>query len=296
MSLFKSKTSLLLSLFLYSLILTAGLLYFRFPAEKFKAYCEINLSKLMPGTECSIDRIHYSFPISLAADNIKISSKKAKKQELFTIDEALISPDFSAISSQLQVKLKAFNGIHSFSLVPDPEKNEFTLKDIQVHNLDPSRIPFLGEATNRKIVGTVDGSGQYHGNWKNGKYSGDGKGQITLQKGSFSLLLPILTLNSIDLKKFTTDFVFQKNNFQCTKGNFNGKELKGTFSGNLNLTSTLKAATLSFTGELEPLPPLLKKSTHAKKMLVLLKRQRKRGTVPFLLKGTVQKPSFKFES
>ncbi|HIQ37459.1 MAG TPA: type II secretion system protein GspN [Desulfocapsa sulfexigens] len=296
MSLFKSKTSFLLSLFLYTLILTGLLLYFRFPAEKFKTYCEVNLSKLMPGTECSIDRIHYSFPCSLAAETIRISSNKLNKQELFTIEQALISPDISALTSQLQVKLSAFAGIHTFSLMLGPEEKEFTLKDIQINNLDPSRIPFLGQATKRKIVGNVDGSGHYHGIWKNGKYSADGAGQITLQKGSFSLLLPIFSLNSIDLKKLTSNFVLKENTLECSNGTFYGQELKGSFSGSLSLKSTLKAATLSFKGALEPLPPLLKKNTHAKKMLLLLKKQSKRGTVPFLLKGTVQKPSFKFES
>ena len=194
MSLFKGKTSFLLSLFLYTLVLIAVLLYFRFPAETFKTYCEINLSKLMPGTECSIDRIHYRFPYSLVAKTITISSNKQGKQELFTIERARISPDISALTSQLQVEINAFAGAHTFTLVLGPDKNEFTLEDIQLHGLDPSRIPFLGEATKRKISGTVDGNGQYHGIWENGKYSATGKGRITLQNGSFSLLLPILSL------------------------------------------------------------------------------------------------------
>ncbi len=296
MSLFKSKTSFLLSLILYTFILTAALLYFRFPAEKFKGYCETNLSKLIPGTECSIGSISYSFPWSLAAGAIKISSNKGKKQELFTIDQALISPDISALTSQFEVKLNAFAGVHNFSLILGPDENEFTLKNIQIKDLDPSSVSFLGQATKRKITGTVKGHGQYHGMWKNGKYSADGEGHITLMKGNFSLLLPILSLNSIDLKKFSTDFTFQKNNFQCSNGSFHGNEFKGEFSGDLKLQSTFKTATLSFKGDLEPLPPLLKKSKHARKMIILLKKQRNRGTVPFLLKGTVQKPSFKFES
>lgn len=296
MSLFKMKTSFFLSLLLYTFVLTAALLYFRFPAEKFKLFCESNLSQLLPGTECSIKRIHYSFPFQLAAETITFSSNTSGKEELFTIDQAYISPNISAPTSEFQVKLSAFAGIHSFSLVLGPDEKEFTLQDIQLKNLDPSLIPFLGRATKREINGTVEGSGRYHGVWENEKYSGDGEGQISLEKGNFSLLLPILSLNSIDLKKFTTKFDFQNNSLQCSEGKFHGKEFKGNFTGTLGLRSTFKAATLSFKGDLEPLPPLLKKSRHAQNMVTLLKKQRKRGTVPFLLKGTVQKPSFKFES
>ena len=296
MSLINSKKTLLLSLFLYALVLGTVLLYFRFPAEQLDTYCERNLSKLMPDTEFSIDTIHYSFPFSLAIDTIKASRDTAEKQELFTIDRALISPVVSALTSQFQVKLDAFSGTHSFSLILGPEEKDFTLKEIKLSNLNPSHIPFLEQATNRKITGSVEGTGEYHGTWKNGKYTTEGKGQLTLQKGNFGLLLPIFSLSSIDLKKFSTDFVFADSRLQCSNGHFHGKELKGSFSGNILLKSALKDATISFTGELEPLPPLLKKSTHAKKMVILLKKQRKRGTVPFLLKGTVQKPRFTFET
>ncbi len=294
MSFFKSKSSFLFVLFLYTFLLSAVLLYFRFPAEKVKLYCEVHMEQLLAGTDCSIEKIRYSFPFSIALDNVGFRSKLASKQELFSLDHVFISPDISEPTSRFETKIDAFGGKHSFTLIVDKTGKKFTIKDLLVKDLDPTRIPFLSSASGREITGTVAGSGDYHGAWKNGKYEAAGKGNITLADGRFGLLLPILSLNSIDLKKFTTELELKDKKLQCNNGKFNGKELKGTFSGTLGLGSTLKAATLSFNGEIEALPELLKKSQHAQRMITQMKKQQKRTTLPFYLQGIVQKPSFLF--
>ncbi len=281
-------------LFVYTVLLSAVLLYFRFPAEKVKLYCEANLEQLLPGTDCSIERFRFGFPFSFVADNVRFSSNLAVKQELFTIDHVSVSPDISAPKSRFETKIDAFGGEHRFSLIVDKKDKEFTIKDILIKDLDPTRIPFLSNATGRAITGTVSGSGDYHGAWEKGNYEAAGKGSIALANGNFGLLLPILSLKSIDLKEFTTELELKNKKLQCKNGKFIGKELKGKFSGTLGLRSTLKAATLSFTGELEALPELLKKSKHAQRMISQMKRQQKRTSFPFHLQGIVQKPSFLF--
>lgn len=294
MSFFKSKSSFLFVLFLYTFLLSAVLLYFRFPAEKVKLYCEVHMEQLLAGTDCSIEGFRYSFPFSFVLDNVRFSSNLATKQELFSIDHIFISPDISEPTSRFETKIDAFGGKHSFTLIVDKIDKKFTIKDILVRDLDPGRIPFLSRATGREITGTVAGSGDYHGAWKKGTYEADGKGSITLANGRFGLLLPILSLNSVDLKEFTTELELKDKKLQCDNGKFNGKELKGTFSGTLGLGSTLKAATLSFKGEIEALPELLKQSQHAQRMITQMKKQQKRTALPFYLQGSVQKPSFLF--
>ena len=256
--------------------------------------CESRIEQLLDGTDCSIERFRYSFPFSFVADNVRFSNKLGIKQEFFTFDHVVVSPDISAPKSRFKIKIDAFGGEHSFSMIVDNSDKKFTINDINIKDLDPARIPFLSSATGREITGTVSGSGGYHGGWKDGKYEADGKGNITLAKGSFGLLLPILSLNSIDLIEFTTELEFKNKKLRCKNGKFNGKELKGKFSGTLGLRSTLKTATLSFNGEIEALPELLKNSKHAQRMITQMKKQQKRTAFPFNLQGIVQKPSFLF--
>jgi type II secretion system protein N len=127
-----------------------------------------------------------------------------------------------------------------------------------------------------------------------GKLVTDGKGRFTLKQGRFPLLEPILALDSIDLKKFSVELDLKNNILECQKGKFHGRELDGNFSGTVTLQSGLQNARLSFAGEIEPLPDLLKENKEAQEMVIQLQKKRKRGTLPFVLKGTVQKPSFTF--
>ena len=49
---------------LYAVLLTAVLLYVRFPAEKFKQYCVGQIENLVPESTCTIKHIGYRFPLS----------------------------------------------------------------------------------------------------------------------------------------------------------------------------------------------------------------------------------------
>lgn len=296
MQLFKSKFLFLSTLFFYGLLLTVVMLYFRFPAERVRLFCETELEQLLKGSDCSISGIRYSFPFAVMAKTIRFNDLKQKEEELFTITNVRISPQLAAPTSRFGVQVDAFGGSHGCTLEIDRGEKEFRLQDIRVKDINPATIPFLQRASGREITGTVSGEGMFHGKWEKGRYVTDGKGTLSLEKGTFALLLPILSLERIDLREFKTELLFQDHVLQCRNGIFHGDELRGEFSGTMGLQSGLKRARLSFIGELEPLPPLLQKNKHAQDMVIQLLKQQKHGTVPFILQGTVQKPSFRFES
>ncbi len=296
MKLFEHKIVLLLALFYYGLFCAVVMLYFRFPTEQLQLFCETKLEQVVTGSDCKISGIGYGFPFSIKANTIRFSDSKTKKQELFTLTDVRITPTLTAMTSRFGLELDAFGGTHNGTLELNRDTKEFTLQDIEVRDLDPAMIPFLKQASKREITGTVTGTGSFQGKWENGKYVTEGKGKLSLEQGSFALLLPVLSLNSIDLRKFETDIEFRDSTLQCLNGIFNGNELKGAFSGSLELHAGLKRATLSFIGELEPLPPLLQQGKQVQNMVMQLLKKQQHGTVPFVLKGTVQKPSFTFET
>ena len=281
---------------LYTLLLTVALLYFRFPTEELRLFCQTKLEQLLPGTHCSVGNLSYRFPLSMNMKQIEFKSRQGKKQPLCSIDQVTINPQFSSFKSRFHIDITAWNGEHSFSLLLKQAEQQFTLEEIQLHNLDLARVPFLQDTFGREITGSLSGNGTYHGAWDKKGYSADGQGSIAIDRGSFSLLLPIFSLQKIDLKELTADLILQKNHLQVNKGNFHGQELKGEFSGDLTLQSPLKRSGFSFKGELEPLPPLLKKSKYAQDMVIQLKKQHANATLPFLLQGSVESPKFKFDS
>ncbi len=293
---FKNRIMLFCSLLTYTMLLTAVLLYFRFPAEEFKLFCQTKAEQLLPGTHCTVDNIHYSFPLSVTIQQIDFNDTLGKKQLLCSVDQATITPQLSSMKSHFHVDFTAWKGEHSFSLLLKQKEQQFTMENIHLHTLDLADVPFLQQTFGREITGILSGNGTYHGTWNKKGYQAEGQGSMVIDRGSFGLLLPIFSLQKIDLKKLSADLVFQKNRLQLQKGSFHGEELKGEFAGNLALQSPLKRSEFSFKGKLEPLPPLLKKSKYAQDMVIQLKKQHTRATLPFLLQGSVESPKFKFDS
>lgn len=294
MNFLRNRLVLSCSLILYTLLLTAALLYFRFPAEKLKLSCQLRLEQLLSVNHCTIGQLSYHFPFSMVANEIQFSSRTGEGGQLVTVDQAILTPALTSPKSRFLVTLNACGGKHDFALILNRTENEFTLKDIRLRDLDLAQLPFLRQATAREITGSLEGSGTYHGIRKNGKYETDGQGTITLSKGSFGLLYPILSLKNIDLQSFQADISLQGDDLKFSNGTFSGQELKGDFSGILGLKTGLATSSLAFQGKLDPLPPLLKKSKHAKNMVNQLKKQRNQTGLPFRLNGVVQKPSFRF--
>jgi len=293
---FKNRPWLFISLILYTLLLTSALLYFRFPAEQFKLFCQTKVEQLFPNTTCSISSLHFKYPFSFEAEDININEEQKKKEPIANINLITITPKLPDPTSSFHVDLIAYGGEHEFSLLLNQEDQDFNMKSIELKNLDLSTIPFLHKTFKRKITGSLTGKGSYQGTWKNNEYSAKGQGNITIENGSFSLLLPILSLKEIDLKNYKADLTLHNKTLQFDKGVFQGKELNGSFSGNIAFQSPLAYSKLLFKGDLSPLPPLLKKSRYAKNMVKQLKKRHNRTTLPFLLQGNVEKPRFKFDS
>jgi len=227
---------------------------------------------------------------------MQFNSRQNKDQHLATIDQALIHPDLSSPKSHFLLDIAACDGAHSFSLVIDPEKETFSMEDIQVANLDLAKVPFLQQTFGRKITGSLSGSGSYQGAWNTEEYPASGQGSMIITEGSFSLLFPVFSLKEINLSKMTTELVLEKNILQMNKGSFHGKELKGDFSGDMELQSPLKQSELIFEGRLEPLPPLLKTSKYARNMIMKLKKQQTQATFSFFLLGSLESPTFDIDS
>ena len=293
---FRNRPLLFCSLILYTLLLTAALLYLRFPTEDVKLFCQGKLAQLLPETQCSIANFRYKFPFGLEVKTINFTDKQKKPQTLFTVGQALISTNLSAPLSQFHVAFSAYGGTHDFTILINRSEQTVTLENIHLVHLNLAEIPILGKASKREITGSLSGNATFRSSWNVDKPMRSGRGNMKIDKGSFGLLFPILSLKKIDLEELRTDFTFQKDRIQVSKGYFQGKELKGEFGGDLALRTPFELSALAFNGTLEPLPALQKKSKYAQNMVIQLEKLHNRTTLPFLLQGSVQRPRFKFDT
>ncbi|MEK6201221.1 MAG: type II secretion system protein GspN [Desulfobulbaceae bacterium] len=281
--------------FIYALFIITLFLYLRFPTQEFKTFCTDLISQHLPGYENSIESLHYRFPLTLVVRNLQLQARSNTAQETFAMQQINITPDLAAPGTNFSLAITAYGGTHRILLELDRADLTFTMPKIEIEALDLTNLSRLKTQTGRTITGLFTDQGSYAGQIGQDISLGVGEGSAQLTGGTFELLETILSLNSIDLKKGEALFKLQDQKLLLSNGKFNGKEMTGTFSGQISsLNSKVAAMQLEMTGALTPLPALTEKSGQAQPLLRQL--QQKQAGLPFKLKGTISKPVFLFDS
>ncbi|MCX5869101.1 MAG: type II secretion system protein GspN [Deltaproteobacteria bacterium] len=280
---------------IYALLLVAILLYLRFPAQKFKIFCTQVISQHLSGYECSIESLRYQFPLTLVASNLRLQSNNQAAKEVIEIQKAILTPSLSGRGKTFSISITAYGGTHQATLAFDRAHNTFTLSKIEINGLDLAKLSWLQAQTGRAITGLLTAQGSYSGQSGQDISKGTGQGAASIKNGTFELLEPILSLKNIDVASGEALIKLQEQKMLLTKGKFSGKDLEGTFSGQINsLGVSLAVMQLDLKGALAPLPALVKKSGQAQPLLQQL--QKNHATLPFQLQGTIGKPVFRFDS
>lgn len=282
---------------IYGLLLVTLFLYLLFPAQKFKTFCTDLMTRHLPAYDNTIESLHYRFPLTLVASNIRLQSKDKAVKELFTMEQVTITPILTvpAPGRNFSIAITAYGGTHQIALSLDRAHSTFTLPKIEINALDLTKLSWLQTQTGRIITGLFTAQGSYAGQIGQDISRGRGEGSAQIKNGTFELLEPILSLNNIDIEKGEALFKLQEQKISLSKGTFTGKELKGTFAGQISaLRSPVAAMQLDLKGALTPLPSLVKKSGQAQPLLLQL--QQNHAALPFHLQGTINKPVFLFDS
>ena len=151
----------MLAYLLYALMLIGVLLYVRFPAEKFKAFCENRLGLLLAAGVCSINAIDYNFPLTLNFDGIRLSREGNSRQEGFFIDSLSLVVNPANLGKTAFLSATFYGGKFSARLETD-----FTGKTIRMQGITLTSLR-LGDlvkgplAVDRKIEGMAAFEGDY---------------------------------------------------------------------------------------------------------------------------------------
>jgi len=280
---------------IYAMLLVAILLYLRFPAQKFKTFCSQVISQHFSGYENSIESLRYQFPLTLVVSNLHLQANNQAAIDVIDIPKVTLTPSLSGSGKTFSLSITAYGGTHQATLTLDRTHNTFTLPEIEINGLDLAKLPWLPIQTGRTITGLLTAEGSYSGQSGQDISKGTGQGTVYIKNGTFELLETILSLKNIDLASGEALIKLHEQKMLLTKGKFSGKELEGTFSGQINsLGISLAAMQLNLKGALAPLPALVKKSGQAQPLFQQL--QKNHGVLPFQLQGTIGKPVFRFDS
>ena len=279
----------------YGLILTAALLYLRFPAEKFKTLSADFVEKLIPGTECVIEDMQFHFPFTFVINDLHLKITDQPEGPTFTVKSTKIRPSLQELGKEFQISTELFDKEQDWTLKLTGDNGEFTVSNLDIKKLDLFSLSYLQEKMGRRITGIVDLSAEYSGILGQ-PHARMVRGSAKIQNGSLELIYPILFLEKIDLEKAELRFFLTGNKVEISAGKFSGRKLEGTFSGSTNLIFPIFDSNLNLRGNITPMPALSEDDDLAGAMVDKLLETHKLPFIPFRAYGTMAEPKFNFGS
>lgn len=275
----------------YGLLLTFALLYIRFPTAEFKAYCEQQIENTFKVNKCDIEKVSYAFPISIVFAQINLMNATDNIKTKLVIEQLSIRPTIHFWRS-FKIFGKAYSGSLKSVFKLNWTENSYKFTDTTATNLNVGELLKDQAITNRKIVGTLDGSGTYQGSWSNPEEK-TVKAQFALTSGSFELLQPVLSLSLVEFDKINFDITLTEQ-FAVQQGKLKGKNINASFEGIVNPMKTFQESRLQITGLLEPKREFLQTHPVEAKMVKQYAKRFRKNALPFKIGGTTVNPTFRF--
>ena len=280
---------------LYAVLLTAVLLYVRFPAEKFKQYCIAKIESLVPESVCTIDNIGYRFPLSAVFHSLTLSRDINGQETAIVAEQLVVSPELPQLWRSLAITGTMYSGRFAAAINFDRRAHSFQLANIEGQGLQIGALAESMGITDRKMSGIVGFSGDYQAP-NEAPGDGTGKGRIEIVNGSFSLLQPILNFSALTFDKISMRVIRENGPAQLLDGELVGSEIVADFSGELQVATPFLTSNIEIIGHLEPDAGYLQAHPQEQQVVQRLLQRYKMTVLPFKVGGTVQRPLFRFST
>lgn len=277
---------------LYTLVLIIVLLIVRFPEEKFKNVIVNSIENRFPTSQCSLESMEYHFPFSINIVDLQVKSA-VESQLIVKIENIFIQPQLPNPARLFNISLEGYNSVLGCRVRVDVDKDKIFIQDLLIDQLDLSELSYIHNKLGRKLSGLLTITGDFTTTMKDDNRV-VGKGKASVTNGELELLRPILFQKSIDMKRVETSYNFNKETIEFSDGKFDGNQFKGDFSGTVRLLAPWPRTSLNLKGKLVAKAGALKNNPGASRMMSRLKKQYRRPTPPFVLKGELGKPVFRF--
>ncbi len=279
----------------YAVILTAVLLYVRFPAEQFKQYCERRVENILPDSTCTIEQIGYRLPFSAVYKNIALNRVIDGQETALVVDQLVISATSPRFWRTFSLNGKVYSGLFAADLDFDRRAHSFELANLRIEGLEIGDLAKSIGLSERKISGIVEFSGDYKAP-TSAPGDGNGKGLVQVATGNISLLQPILNLSTLEFDKLAVRVTQENGVVTLNEGEFLGREILADFTGELRIASPFLNSNISLSGHMEPDEGFLRSNPQEQQAVQSLLQRYKMTVLPFKLGGTVQRPLFRFST
>jgi type II secretion system protein N len=281
---------------LFAILLTASLLYYRFPSDAFRNYLQATAERINSRYLLSIGYVSPTFPPGFSLRKTKLSLKINPDDGLFMADSVVITPEiwsFLKGRSGYRFKCLAYRGvlkgsIHFFgNSINSPFSASADFKDIRIDDYST-----VSSITGSDIKGVIEGTIEYSGQL-NSLIDGAGEAKITVSNGRVKLPQPILSFESIDFDVIRMTMSLNDQKIYLKHVGLKWQEIAGELSGTIFLTKEISKSRLNLKGAIELLTGRVKGSKETMNVVRLLRTQAKNGKLNFIVGGTFSSPTFR---
>ena len=281
---------------LYGFLLTAALMYYRFPSSEIRDYIEAAAARANPSLLLSVEKVTPSLPPGLEIMKIKLSLRERPKDLLLRSAKLSIRPELLSLlqgDPKYAFDARAYKGKAKGTL-HFRENNPGTpfTTQIQLKDIDIGESAYLTSLIGHGIAGILGGTLTYEGRSPL-LIDGTGEADLRITDGRVALSEPILSFETLTFTEFSLKIVLKNRRLDLAGVELKGREVQGTLSGTIGLKEQISKSTLNLRGEIEPLAGILKSIGGDKNTLTFLRRYLKKGSRSFTIKGTFGKPKFR---
>jgi len=282
---------------LFGILLTLGLLYYRFPSEAIRGFLQARVEKISPQLALSMERVSPSFTLGLRFLEPELLLKTTPQKPIFKADRLLVRPVILSLFRDewtFCYNALAYKGVFEGCTSVAKDKNDapfrttLALKDVPMGGDNP-----LKEVTGRNLEGILNGTVSYNGQSKS-LIRGTGEVDLRLSEGRMELVQPLLNLESISFHEVLVKMTLSNRKLNLTRVALRGTNMNGTLTGVVNLNKELSRSSLNLRGTLEPFAGFIKDLTDSPDTVRLIRQRLKRGKITFVIRGTLAEPNFRF--
>jgi len=294
---FISKNKKWFGYIFFCIIVAGSLLYYRFPSDALRDYLTITAHNLNNSTILSIGQIKPSLPFGLKFGQTELILKDKPSIKLFRIDSLFVKPDpwaFFKGKSKYCFECLTYGGDvrgcvnFKKNSMETPFDTEIELKNMQI-----AKHEHIKDLIGIQMDGILSATIFYKGQYKN-LMDGTGGANLKLLDGKVELLVPILSLESIEFDEITSDMVLEKQTIHLKRLELIGPLLRSTLSGTIRLKKEFLKSPLNLKGTIEPFTSFFKSVGSVSNAVSFFKQRLKKGALHFIIHGTLTEPKIRF--
>jgi len=281
----------------FCIIVAGSLLYYRFPSDALRDYLKITANNLNNSATLSIGQIKPSLPFGLKIGQIELFLKDKPSIKLFRADSLFIRPDpwaFFKGKSKYCFECLAYGGDVLGCIYFKENSMEIPFDtEIELTNIQIAKYEHLKDMIGLQVDGILYATIFYNGQHKN-PMDGTGEANLKLLDGSIELLVPILSLESIEFHEIKSDMMLKKQTIHIKRLELTGPLLRSTLSGTIGLKKEFLKSALNLKGTVEPFTSFFKGMGVASNAVSFFKQRLKKGALHFIIHGTLADPKIRF--